>query len=190
MVEQSEKFLTAFTIQLGLTSQTTEFINTAVRTTWFPRQYYYITSRIDSVLLFNTITLQSDRFMHQTFIDDRNSGGQIALGTLKSGNSSPACWKDYKFCLRFSLLLILHKSAVKYWITWLAVLTHDGWTVNMKGAKLNKTGNVRLTLTLRHVREKIVAVENIKYYIAHWMQQWHNTKIAHLELILRFSSKM
>ena len=114
MVEQSQKVLTVFTIQLGLTSQMTEFINTDVRTTWFPRQYYYVTSRIDSVLLFNTITRQSDRFMHQTFINIRNSGGQIALGTLKSGNISPACWKDYKFCLRFSLLLILHKSAVKY----------------------------------------------------------------------------
>ena len=79
-----------------------------------PTIVLYVTSRVDSVLLFNTITRQSDRFMHQTFINDRNSGGQIVLGTLKFGNISPACWKDHKFCLRFPLLLILHKSTVKY----------------------------------------------------------------------------
>jgi hypothetical protein len=41
-----------------------------------------------------------------------------------------------------------------------------GLTVFIKGVKLNKKGNVRVTLTLRHVRAKIVAVENMKYYIA------------------------
>lgn len=45
-----------------------------------------------------------------------------------------------------------------------------GLTVIMQGAKLNKRGgNVRVTLTWRNVRAKIVAVENIKCYIAHWM---------------------
>jgi hypothetical protein len=40
-----------------------------------------------------------------------------------------------------------------------------GPTVITKGAKLNKKGNVRVTLTLRHVRVKIVALD-IKYYMA------------------------
>jgi len=47
------------------------------------------------------------------------------------------------------------------------VTDERGPALIMKGAKLNKRGNVRVTLTLRHICVRIFAVESIKYYIAH-----------------------